>query len=166
MNIKTTLVPMSVRLAWSFVLAALGGTTFAGPMPTDAPCTAVQFDLTLDSPAGACLAPGDTVTVVLSMGCVNDPVYGYQAFVSYDPSALEFVSGEYQRWDRFGMPLLSPITATNGEIDLAAGVDPFTGQPPITAGRAELVELVFRALSRPLLARSCRAGRPSHTRNL
>lgn len=91
-----------------------------------------------------CVQPDDTVVVIFSMADLPEPVTGYQAFLQFDPSALSFISGSYALPDPFGLPLVSPITASEGEISLAAGVNFLMGQSP-TDVDADLATLVFEA---------------------
>lgn len=89
--------------------------------------------------------PGEIVVVELRMSGLGDPAAGFQAFLSYDETMLEFVSGTYTS-SPFGLSILGPVTAQGGEIDLAAGIDQVGGQSPSSAD-AVLVELTFMALA-------------------
>lgn len=91
-----------------------------------------------------CLNPGDVITYSLEMSCMIDPAAGYQAFIEYDPSLLDFIGGAYVTPDPFGLPLLLPIVAVDGSIDLAAGINVFVGQQPTTED-ATLATLTFQA---------------------
>jgi hypothetical protein len=121
------------------------------------PCTTPASDsltVTIDSSPnvlelridedGLCLEPDELVNVTLAMRCLDSPVAGYQVFLSFDPALLDFVSGTYILPDPFGIPLISPINAASGNIDLAAGINVIAGQPP-TASDAVLASLQFRA---------------------
>ncbi|MHC4993409.1 MAG: hypothetical protein ACYTGC_20795 [Planctomycetota bacterium] len=86
---------------------------------------------------------GDDVTVVLEMSDPCAPVAGFQAFIAFDEAELTFVSGSYTAAP-FGQPIIDPIAAVGGTIDLAAGIDQTIGQTPADAG-AILAELHFTA---------------------
>lgn len=69
---------------------------------------------------------------------------GYQAFLKFDASMLSYVSGSYTS-SPFGLPAISPIAvSSNGEIDMAAGINVFLSQPPY-ASDAKLADLRFQA---------------------
>ncbi len=101
--------------------------------------------LRLADPSDTCSLPGEPITVILSMADLPLPASGYQAFMGFDPQVLGFVSGTYILPAPFGLPVIFPITAQNGTIDAAAGVNVFIGQQP-TAADADLVVLTFTAL--------------------
>jgi hypothetical protein len=73
-------------------------------------------------------------------------VAGYQIFLQFDPATFAFGGGTYA--PQFGLQIISPITADSGHIQLAAGINTFTGQQPIT-GDAVLATLHFTQLSTP-----------------
>jgi len=112
-----------------------------------------QLELSINDPDDACVQPGDTVTVMLSQSCLPGLVRGYQAFLSFDPSRLALDSGAYLTpwppalpttlWP-YGLPILTPISATGPDIDVAAGIDDPAGQP-LTSASAELAWLTFTA---------------------
>lgn len=109
------------------------------------PCTgAPELKLEVDSPIDACAQPGESIQVVLSMHCIAEPVRGYQAFLVFDPSILTFGSGLYFVPTPFGLPVITPIAAVGGDIDVAAGIDDVAGQPQ-AVGSADLVLLDFVA---------------------
>lgn len=86
--------------------------------------------------------PGDVIVVTVRMEELGDnEAAGFQAFLEYDPQKLIFLSGEYTPTP-FGLPILSPIEAVDGQIDLAAGVDPESGQEP-TNSNATLAVMTF-----------------------
>jgi hypothetical protein len=94
---------------------------------------------------GHCFAVGDTFPVSLWMlNLGGTPVAGFQAFLHFDPVKLALVSGSYTGVP-FGSPIISPITAASGDIDVAAGINVFAGQPPTTANSL-LVTLTFTVL--------------------
>lgn len=91
-----------------------------------------------------CVSAGQTVTLFVRMsGFAGQPVVGYQAFLEFDSDILQFVSGTYTPAP-FGLPLVFPVIANGEEIDVAAGINQFLGQPP-TQADALLVTLVFQA---------------------
>ena len=87
--------------------------------------------------------PDETVTVTLNQASLTTPVSGYQAFLSFDTNMLSFSSGYYTS-EPYGLPVITPITATTeGYIDTAAGIDPATQNP--TTEDANLAVLIFTA---------------------
>jgi hypothetical protein len=108
------------------------------------PVTAADAVLSLDTPGGGqvCLLPGQTVSVQLWMRSVQQPVVGYQAWLSFDTDLLTFTSGTYT-FQPFGLPLLPPVAQGN-LINLAAGINQFIGQGP-TMADARLATLTFTA---------------------
>ena len=105
------------------------------------PCTQPTLALTVSD---TCVRPGELITVVLSQSCLGGYVRGYQAFLAFDPNALTLFQGTYITPLPYGLPIITPITAINGEINLAAGIDDEAGQSPTTAS-ADLVTLKFTA---------------------
>ncbi|MCZ6652142.1 MAG: cohesin domain-containing protein, partial [Planctomycetota bacterium] len=88
---------------------------------------------------------GDPVVVTLSMlNLGSNEAAGFQAFLSFDITRLTFISGSYTP-EPFGLPIILPIEADGGNIDLAAVINVFGGQSP-TSVDAELVQLTFEAL--------------------
>ncbi len=75
--------------------------------------------------------PGLTVEVTLS-DLAATPVAGYQVILTYDPSQYAFIAGEYDL-SAFGLAIMNPMTGVNGTIILAAGINAFAGQQPVTA---------------------------------
>jgi len=100
--------------------------------------------LRIAGPELLCVQPGETVTITLSQACLPGLVRGYQAFLEFTPGALEFQSGTYLTPLPYGLPILTPIVAHDGQIDLAAGIDDLNGQSP-TSTHADLVTLTFTA---------------------
>ena len=90
------------------------------------------------------LLPGQQVQVVLRMTNVPPatPAAGFQAFLSFNSTQMTFISGTYTT-SPFGLPILTPIAASGSNINLAAGVDAFVGQPPSSAD-ADLATLTFQ----------------------
>ncbi len=102
-----------------------------------------RLALNLPDPDVVCVKPGDNVTLTMSQSCLAGLVRGYQAFLYFDPTRLTFTSGVYAT-SPYGKLILNPITAVDGNIDLAAGIDDLAGEPP-TSTSAELVTLNFTA---------------------
>ena len=136
---------VSLFAALSLALGARGGPGASTPRDGCPPGPAL-LALNIDDPPDRCLHPGEFLHVTLAVSCIEVPLTGYQAFLQFDTDALTFVDGSYVLPDPFGLPLVYPITAADGQIDLASGVNPFTGQPP-TQVDAELAHLVFQANS-------------------
>jgi len=105
--------------------------------PCQGPVLMVSVDKT-------CLCPGENLTATLSQSCVGAPVRGYQAFLAFDNSKLMFQQGTYITPLPYGLPIITPIAAVGGNIDLAAGIDDLSGQHP-TSTSANLATLTFVA---------------------
>jgi len=89
---------------------------------------------------------GDYIVVTLSMQiCDGSEAAGFQAFLDFDGTALEFISGAYTS-EPFGLPLIDTIFADDGRIALAAGIDQASGEAPFT-GSADLALLTFMSVS-------------------
>ena len=89
--------------------------------------------------------PGPGITIAVSLeDLASPPAAGYQVFLEFDDSHMAFVAGAYVT-DRFGLGIVNPITAASGQMTLAAGVNVFTSQPPVTAD-SDLAYLVFQPL--------------------
>ena len=116
---------------------ALAGSAACPPEPA-------LLELTIADLGSGCFEIGDMLQVDLRMSCLDQPVSGYQAFLEFDSDLLLFSAGNYARPQPFGLPLLFPISANNGEIDLAAGVNILIGQAP-TEADARLATLWFEA---------------------
>jgi hypothetical protein len=102
-----------------------------------------QLELRID-PQDECVSPGETIDVTLHQQCLPTLVRGYQAFLSFTPGLLGFTSGSYILPLPYGLPVITPITASGGSIDLAAGINNLGGQTP-TAATADLAVLHFTA---------------------
>ncbi|MHC4990077.1 MAG: hypothetical protein ACYTGC_03765 [Planctomycetota bacterium] len=90
--------------------------------------------------------PSDNATVQLTMSNLcGQTAIGFEAFLSFDTKKLEFKQGEYTD-SPFGLHVLDPIEAVDGEIDLAALIDPMTQSP--TSDDAILATLDFTDLRR------------------
>ncbi|HMN42287.1 MAG TPA: hypothetical protein PKE29_15690, partial [Phycisphaerales bacterium] len=119
------------------------------PRPSNlalAPVAGALLALATSAAAGPVLelapVPGPGLTIAVRVRDIGPvPAAGWQAFLEFDPSRLTLVSGSYIT-TRFGLPLLSPIAAQAGHIDLAAGINAFTGQSP-TADDQDLALLQF-----------------------
>lgn len=131
--------------------AALCGLLYCGTLRSDPGCTELQ--LTADASATT-VDLYDTVTVTVYLGCVGDPLYGFQAFLKVDPIiggntpgafAIALSDFEYNP-DVFGLPLVYPSQDEDGNITLAAGVDFFHSQPPTETGGA-VCTLTFTAIN-------------------
>lgn len=111
----------------------------------------------------SCYKPGETVTATLRMKNLGAAAAGFQAFLHFDTTKLQFVSGAYTSPAPFGLPVITPITATGGgDIDVASGINVFGGQPPSSAD-ADLVILTFTALGPDDCAASNTLAFRSHT---
>jgi len=112
-----------------------------------AQCTGPVLTLVADD---SCLDGSGSVFVtveLVNLGC--DLAAGFQAFIEFDDSSLGFIGGSYTATP-FGLPVLDPIVAVGGTIDLAAGIDQFNGQAPFD-GSATLATLEFA----PIVADDC-----------
>ncbi len=72
--------------------------------------------------------PGVQVAVRLR-DITPTPAAGYQVFLEFDQTRLSFVSGSYVT-DQFGLPVVSPISASGNQVTVAAGIAPFLGNTP------------------------------------
>ena len=102
------------------------------------------------------LAPiaGPGVTIALRLRNITaTPVSGWQVFLEFDAARLTFSSGSYMT-DRFGLPVIFPIAAHGNQIDLAAGINPFTGQSPTNVDQ-DIAYLTFAVVG---------TGCPAHVR--
>lgn len=89
--------------------------------------------------------PGQNVQVALRMSNIPlaTPAAGFQAFLRFNTSQMSFVSGAYTTTP-FGLHIITPIVAVGPDINLAAGINTFTGQLP-TSANADLAILTFQA---------------------
>jgi hypothetical protein len=99
------------------------------------------------APDSAPIEIGETIDVNLNRsGLGATPSAGFQAFISFDTSKLQFAGANYTDDSPFSLPIIFPITATpTGEIDVASATDPFIGETP-TAADGILVNLKFVVL--------------------
>lgn len=118
---------------------------------------AAQMTLSTPGNQPVCLIPGQNISIQLRVTDLPRPVVGYQAFLRFDSSLLQFVSGSYSLPNPFGLPIIMPIAANGDDIDLAAGINQFTGQQP-TQANALLATLTFQA--RPIQGVAHVAFRP------
>jgi len=89
--------------------------------------------------------PGDSVVIRVTMSDLGAAqAAGFQAFIEFDDARMSFSSGAYTPAP-FGQPVISPITASGNQIDLASGINSLGGQTP-TSADAVLAELTFTAL--------------------
>ena len=142
---KLALVSLLLTASLTFGTAGHLGATTSPPRDNCPPGPAL-LSLSIDYPPDLCLHPGDLLHVTLAVSCIDIPLTGYQAFLEFDPNALAFVEGNYVLPEPFGLPLIYPIIAADGAIDLAAGINPFAGQQTLSAD-ADLAHLVFQANS-------------------
>jgi hypothetical protein len=116
----------------------------SAPSWSDSPASAATLALTVFGGEGP-VQKGDLIIVTIFLSDIGkQEAAGFQSFIAYDTSRLNFVIGAYPQ-SPFGLPIITPIQAIDGEIDLAAGVDTFNGQPP-TSSPAHVVALVFQVL--------------------
>lgn len=93
------------------------------------------------------LQPGDEIHINLQMQDLGGAAFGaagFQAFLEFDPTALQFINGSYTD-EPFGLPILGPIQSEAGQIDLARGLNVLDGQQP-TFDDALLAVLTFEVL--------------------
>ena len=107
--------------------------------------TAAAAKLSLVAPAGPFM-PGQSVQIVVMMSDLDGQMAaGFQAFLEFDPAELTFVSASYTSAP-FGLPVISPIQAVAGSIDLASGINSLLGQSPTTSDSV-LATLNFSSVS-------------------
>ncbi|MHC5005276.1 MAG: hypothetical protein ACYTJ0_19410 [Planctomycetota bacterium] len=122
------------------------GDAVDSPGQPNAACSLMPTLALVSTPPDGGWDPGDTVLVELQMlGLDELEAAGFQAFLQFDCYQLELESGTYTS-EPFGLHILSPIADLgNGRVDLAAGIDQFSGQQP-TGANAVLAVLEFTAL--------------------
>jgi hypothetical protein len=86
---------------------------------------------------------GQMVQVKVRMSSIpaTTPAAGFQAFLRYDTTRLNFVSGTYTSVP-FGLAITQPIAASGEHINIAAAINFVIGQPPSSAD-ADLATLTF-----------------------
>ena len=100
------------------------------------PAVAILACAAAPAPGGVTLElqrrPGPGITVAVRLRDISPtPASGYQVFLEFDTTRMTFNSGSYVTTN-FGLPVVSPISATSGQITLAAGIAPFLGNVPTT----------------------------------
>lgn len=91
------------------------------------------------------ILPSQPFDVYISMSDLGgDVTAGFQAFLEFDSAEMSLVGGTYMPAP-FGLPIITPITAVGNTIDVASGIDTFSGQLP-TGADALLVHLQFVAV--------------------
>ncbi len=100
-----------------------------------------------------CVAPGETLTVDVNVGQATEPLCGAQLFLSYDPSALEFVSitagadaDMSGNSDQYNTVLFLSVDEGAGTIDYAIGDDPFNGCDDANQGPSTIAQLTFNVI--------------------
>jgi hypothetical protein len=130
----------------SLLITCLGLLTLFSVISADG---ANRLTLAVSDPNHTCQQGGTAFNITLEMSDLDAVIVGYQAFVAFDPNVLTFLSGQYSLPDPFGLPVIAPIVAIDGRIDLAAGINPFIGQAG-TSDDAVLATLTFQA--QPVIA--------------
>lgn len=125
------------RLSGRRVIAAVGASVAFG---FGLPAGAADLEIRYEGLPGPFIA-GETVTLGVWMTDLPAAAAGFQAFLEFNDAALTLISGGYTPTP-FGQPVISTITATDGLIDLASGIDIFNGQSP-TTDDARLATLTF-----------------------
>jgi hypothetical protein len=98
------------------------------------------------------------VDLELWQGTLTKAAAGYQAFLRFDTSLLNFVSGAYTP-DPYGQHTITPIVAVGGNIDLAGNClfpqipwqpDAKLADLGLTSGTSEgVTEVIFRVSDPP-----------------
>ncbi|MBI2842577.1 MAG: hypothetical protein HYX78_04180 [Armatimonadetes bacterium] len=128
---------------WSSVGVASFAGTFTNPNVLDGTLSASDNKLVLNDVGGEeilFVKYGQPIDLELWQRHMSTPSAGYQAFLSFDPTKLNFGGGSYTTAP-YGLSILG-INANGGNIDLAAGIDPGILQPPYAAD-AKLADLQF-----------------------
>lgn len=99
-----------------------------------------------------CTSTGEIITIDVEMGQATEDICGAQLFLSYDPSALAFVSitpgadvdpgGSAQ----FNTVLFLSVDEAAGTIDYAIGDDPFNGCDDANQGPSIIAQLAFEVI--------------------
>ncbi|MBY0311899.1 MAG: cohesin domain-containing protein [Phycisphaerales bacterium] len=121
-------------------LALIGLAGFAAASP----CSA-------DSTLEFVRRPGPLIQISVRLSDLATPTAGVQAFLEFDATQVSFQSGTYNT-SQFGLPVISPITASGSRITLASGINPLLGQLPIT-GNTEIAVLTFTSTGTGCTAR-------------
>jgi len=102
-----------------------------------------------------CFKNNSTYIVQLYMDNVSCPTAGFQAFLQYDSTKLQYIAaGSSYTAAPFGLPT-APINGTIGSLNhpvlgklvLSSGVNPFSGQIPVTGTNVLLATLEFKVIS-------------------
>lgn len=102
-----------------------------------------------------CFKNNSTYIVQLFMDNVSCPTAGFQAFLQYDSTKLQYIAaGSSYTAAPFGLPT-APINGTIGSLNhpvlgklvLSSGVNPFSGQIPVTGTNVLLATLEFKVIS-------------------
>lgn len=89
--------------------------------------------------------PGEPVSVSIGQSALQNPVTGFQAFLTFDTAVLSITQANVTFTPSpFGMPIFKFVSGA--DIDVAAGVNFMQGQQPTTAN-ATLVNMTFTAAS-------------------
>lgn len=92
-------------------------------------------------------APNDIITVAVSMAQLGEhEAAGFQAFLQFNTLDLQFQQAHYTAVP-FGLPVISPIAVVGPEIDMASGINMFSGQTP-TSADSTLALMHFKVLQR------------------
>ena len=88
-----------------------------------------RLELRVQNPTD-CYEAGDHICVDLVMTCLDQPVTGFNAFVAYDATLLDFIPGASSYTNSpFPIHLASPVSASimgsTGQINLDGSIDPF-----------------------------------------
>lgn len=133
---------MALRLTWiAITLLLLAG------RGVQARADSAVLELAFSGPPYIPIGATVTCEFWMEFSCEPDvpPATSYQAFLEFATDTLEFVSGEYTL-DAFGLPLIMPIEDSDGTLDLAAGLNTFSGQEPV-CGWHLLATLEFTAIA-------------------
>ncbi|NNF43881.1 MAG: hypothetical protein HKN62_12715 [Phycisphaerales bacterium] len=102
------------------------------------------LELALAETGEAATAPGPVFDVELRMRDLGgQEAIRFETSLRFRPHRVTFLHGAYTS-EPFGLPLITPIVAMDDRIDLSAGLDPSTGQPP-SSDDAVLAVLTFES---------------------
>ncbi|MBE6817600.1 MAG: hypothetical protein E7517_00370 [Ruminococcaceae bacterium] len=122
---KALCILLSVLLALScFAVSAFAYTGY----DRNGPNNALRVQSTV-SVSGNTFAVGDTVTATINLNHPNDSVIGYQGFIVFDSSVLDFKSVTLQNGYEYYSSQLEPTSATQIDpttLTMGIGGDPFT----------------------------------------
>jgi hypothetical protein len=86
--------------------------------------------------------PGPGMTIAVNLQNLPVPIAGWQAFLEYDTTKMTFLTGAYVT-TQFGLPVINPIAASAGTLNVAAGIDPTLSQPPTLLSPQDTAYLIF-----------------------